>query len=193
MKIIGPAAKMLLVMTVLTGVFYPLVITGIAQLLFAHKAGGSLILRDGSVIGSDLVGQRFTSPKYFWSRPSAVEYNPMPSGGSNLGPTSAALKTLIDERRRRLQMTPHETGRAFPAELLCASGSGLDPHISPEAARFQIPRVALERALDSTGTTMLLVLIANHTEQPAWGVLGEARVNVLRLNLALDSLSEVSK
>jgi K+-transporting ATPase ATPase C chain len=193
MRTMQTAARILLVMTLLTGVVYPLAITGFAQLLFARKAGGSLIMRDGTVIGSDLVGQRFASPKFFWPRPSAVEYNPMPSGGSNLGPTSAALKALIGERRRRLQMTPHEAGHPLPVDLLCASGSGLDPHITPEAARFQIPRVALARALDSTSTTMLLMLIADHTEQPSWGVLGEARVNVLRLNLALDSLSEASK
>jgi K+-transporting ATPase ATPase C chain len=193
MKTIQSAAKMLLVMTVLTGVLYPLAITGIAQLVFPFQAGGSLVRRGGHVIGSTLVGQQFSDPKYFWPRPSAVNYNPMPSGGSNLGPTSAGLKKQIAEQRRRLQGTPHQAGVAIPADLLCASGSGLDPHISPAAARVQVFHVAMARGLDSAGTAMLSTLIDDHTERPTLEVLGESRVNVLVLNLALDSLIEVRR
>jgi K+-transporting ATPase ATPase C chain len=145
---------------------------------------------NGRTVGSELVGQKFTDPGYFWSRPSAVDYNPLPSGGSNLGPTSAALKESIVLRRTVYA----ETGKAeIPADLLCASASGLDPDISPEAARYQVDRVALARLLDQTQKSALLLLIDSQTEYPAAGIFGQPRINVLRLNLAVDSLVKASR
>jgi len=179
--------RMLLVLTVLTGVIYPLAITGLAQLFFPRQANGSVIEYAGGAVGSDLVGQNFTSDRYFWPRPSAVDYNPLPSGGSNLGPTSIALQDKITERKARLVFAGSSPDA--PPDLLLASGSGLDPHISPEAAFYQIDRVLNARGgLSEPRRQALEVLVQSHTEGPQWGLFGEPRVNVLRLNLALDSL-----
>ena len=185
---IRPALTMLAIMTVLTGLLYPFVITGIAQLLFPQQANGSLILRNGQIIGSELIGQYFNDAKYFWGRPSATSpfpYNAAASGGSNLAPTNPVLidrvKATIAEFRG-LQ-PPNEA--PVPVDLVTASGSGLDPHISPAAARYQLKRVALARGLNDTTVEML---IEQHTEDRQLKLLGEPRVNVLRLNLALDSL-----
>ena len=175
-------------MTVLTGIAYPLLITGVGRLFFAHQAEGSLIIDGGKVLGSELIAQKFTDPRYFWPRPSAVDYNTLPSGGSNLGPTSASLKDSIMARRSRLAVAD---SAPIPVDLLCASGSGLDPHISPEAAHYQLERVASARQLDKAQRTVLLSLIDKYTEAPTIGILGQLRVNVLRLNLALDSLGKM--
>jgi K+-transporting ATPase ATPase C chain len=187
MRTILQALRFLILMTILTGLIYPLLITGIGQGFFSHKANGSFILEKDKIIGSLLIGEKFTSNKYFWSRPSAIEYNPLPSGGSNLGPTSGDLQKIVEERKRILEMTnPHS--KFIPSELIFASGSGLDPHISPEAARFQIGRITLARGLDSKQRELLINLVEKHIEPPVFGFLGESRVNVLRLNIALDSI-----
>lgn len=191
MKTIWIATKLLLVMTVLTGVIYPLVVTGVAKLIFPKQAEGSLIIIDGKTVGSELIGQNITDTKYFWSRPSAITYNPMPSSGSNLGPTSKVLKTQIDERAAKLREA-HGTDKPIPEELLCASGSGLDPHISKEAALYQLERVATARQLDTSKKNQLLNLIDQLNEPPDLGILGESRINVLKLNLGLDSLERMN-
>ena len=174
--------RMLLVMTAITGVVYPLLVTGLAQVLFKDKANGSLIQKDGKVLGSSLIGQPFSDPKYFWSRPSATSpqpYNGAASSGSNQGPTNPALKDAVTDRIKALGgPTP------VPADLVTASGSGLDPHISPAAADYQIPRVSKTRNISED---RLRELVAKHTEGRQLGILGEPRVNVLELNLALDA------
>ncbi|OAI51699.1 potassium-transporting ATPase subunit C [Betaproteobacteria bacterium SCGC AG-212-J23] len=174
--------RMLVVMTVVTGVAYPLIVTGIAQVAFKDKANGSLIVEKDKIVGSRLIGQPFTDPKYFWSRPSATSpqpYNGTSSSGSNQGPTNPALKEAVEGRIKDLGgKTP------VPADLVTASGSGLDPHISPSAAEYQIPRIAKSRNISED---KLKALVARHTEGRQLGVLGEPRVNVLELNLALDA------
>jgi K+-transporting ATPase ATPase C chain len=177
------AIRALIVLTLITGVAYPLIVTGIAQVAFKGQANGSLIEKDGKVLGSRLIGQPFSDPKYFWSRPSATSpmpYNGASSSGSNQGPTNPALKEAVEGRIKALGgKTP------VPADLVSASGSGLDPHISPAAAEYQIERVAKARNL---GEDKLRALVAQHTEGRQLGILGEPRVNVLALNLALDTL-----
>jgi K+-transporting ATPase ATPase C chain len=176
------AIRMLIVMTLITGVVYPLLVTGIAQVAFKDQANGSLIEKDGKVVGSALIGQPFSDPKYFWGRPSATSpmpYNGASSSGSNQGPTNPALKEAIEGRVKDLGgKTP------VPVDLVTASGSGLDPHISPAAAAYQVERIAKARNLPEE---KLRALIEQHTEGRQLGVLGEPRVNVLRLNLALDA------
>jgi len=178
----------LVFLTVITGIAYPLVVTGIAQGLFRHQANGSLIVRNGKAAGSTLIGQPFDDPKYFWSRPSATTPfadNAGSSSGSNLGPTNPDLRKAIQARIAALRAADPGNTAPIPVDLVTASGSGLDPHISPAGARYQIGRVARARKLDE-GTVRELV--AAHTEGRQLGVLGEPRVNVLALNLALDSL-----
>jgi K+-transporting ATPase ATPase C chain len=183
------ALKLVVLMTILLGIVYPLVITGITQAIFPHRANGSLLVTDGKVIGSALIGQKFESERYFWPRPSAIDYNPLPSGGSNLGPTSAELQRQITSRRSML-LKAHALSEKtiIPLDLLFASGSGLDPHISPEAARFQANRVARARGFDRNTENRLNQLIDEYAEPRTLVILGEPRVNVLKLNLALDSL-----
>ena len=178
MKIALQSIRIYLVITLLTGVIYPLTMTGVAQLLFPKQANGSRIIENGKLVGSDLIAQKFESPKYFWPRPSAADYATVASGASNKGPTSADLKKSIEERREKF-------GTDAPVDLLTASGSGLDPHISPEAARLQIPRVAAARNMSIQKIT---ALVDQTIEQPQLGFLGEPRVNVLQLNRALDQL-----
>lgn len=181
--------RALVVFTILTGIIYPAFITLVAQLFLSDRANGSLIKADGAVKGSELIGQKFQSDKYFQSRPSAIDYNPSPSGASNLGPTSKTLRNLVNERRKnfnRNNFLPPSTD--VPAEMLFASGSGVDPHISPEAALLQIKRIAQVRGLDSLKTEILLKLLSDYTEKSQFGFLGNPRLNVLHLNLALDSL-----
>ncbi len=188
-KTILPAIYLTLLMTVLTGLLYPLVMTGIAQLIFPGQANGSMIKCEGQVVGSKLIGQNFTSVRYFWSRPSAIGYNPMPSGATNYGPTSDTLKHLVEKRKAdfiRFNDLPANT--QVPGDMLYASGSGLDPDISPEAAELQIDRVARARGFNSSETKVLRELVESHIETPQLGFLGEPRVNVLLLNIALDSL-----
>jgi len=180
-KELRPAALAFLVLTFLTGIIYPLIVTAFAQ-LFPDKATGSVIVVNGKAVGSELIGQPFSDPKYFWSRPSATSpqpYNGASSSGSNLGPTSKALRDAVAERLKQFDRKP------VPVDLVTASASGLDPHISPEAARFQAPRVARARGLTEEAVNQLVSL---HTEGRTFSVLGEPRVNVLKLNLALDAL-----
>jgi potassium-transporting ATPase KdpC subunit len=184
------ALKLLLVMTLITGIAYPLLITGIARLCLADKASGSMIVLDGKTVGSQLIAQKFRGDAYFWPRPSAVDYSPLPSGASNFGPTNNALKQVVDERRAKLLgASGLDPATAVPLDLLFASGSGLDPHISPEAARFQVDRVMRGRKLDAEQRNAIIRLIDLHTEGRDIGILGEPRVNVLLLNIGLDSLT----
>lgn len=183
-----PAVTMLVILTILTGLVYPLVVTELAQLLFPDQATGSLIVRDGKVIGSKLIGQSFDKPEYFWSRPSATApfpYNAAASGGSNLGPTNPVLREAVKARVAALRAADPDHDSPVPVDLVTASASGLDPHISPAAARYQATRVAHARGLDAG---IVEQLVMRHTEGRQFGLLGEPRVNVLELNLALDAL-----
>jgi K+-transporting ATPase ATPase C chain len=181
--------RALIVFTILTGITYPALITLVAQLFVSDRANGSLITRDGTVKGSELIGQKFMSDRYFQSRPSAIGCNPFPSGASNLGPTSEILHKLVNERRESFIEKNHLTpNTAVPAEMLFASGSGVDPHIGPEAALMQVDRIAQARGFDEQKKALLKTLVQIHIEAPQFGILGEPRVNVLHLNLALDSL-----
>lgn len=186
MKLFIQSILLTIVFTVLTGVLYPLVITGIAQVAFRDQANGSLIVRDGKVVGSELLAQQFTGDKYFWPRPSAGGYATVPSGASNLGPTSQALQSNVTANAVAFRTGNKLAADApVPADMVFTSASGLDPHISPEAARLQIGRVATARGI---GADQVKALVEKFIESPQWGVFGEARVNVLRLNLALDDL-----
>ena len=180
------AIVMLAALTVLTGLIYPLVITGIAQVAFPRQANGSLIVQDGKAVGSSLIGQPFDDPKYFWGRPSAT--SPFPdnaaaSSGSNQGPTNPDLAKAVQGRVDALGAADPGNAAPVPVDLVTASGSGLDPHISPAAALYQAPRVARERKLD---VEAVRALVERHIEGRTFGILGEPRVNVLALNLALD-------
>ncbi len=181
-----PAVVSFLLLSLLTGVVYPLLITGIAQLVFPDLANGSLILRDGNVTGSSLIGQPFEDPKYFWARPSATSpfpNNAASSNGSNLGPSNPALTKAVEERIAALRAADPDNSAPVPIDLVTASASGLDPHISPAAAEYQIRRVAKARGMDES---KLRQLVARHTEGRTFGLIGEPRVNVLELNLDLD-------
>ncbi len=181
------SVRMLLFMTVLTGVAYPLLVTAIAQFVFPRQANGSLVEKDGKVLGSSLIGQPFSEPKYFWSRPSATSpmpYNGGSSSGSNQGPTNPALKEAVEGRVKALRDAGGDSSKPVPVDLVTASGSGLDPHISPAAAEYQVARIAKVRGIPES---KVQDLVARHTEGRQLGFLGEPRVNVLRLNLALDA------
>lgn len=181
-----PALVALMALTLITGFLYPLVITGIAQVLFPQQANGSLILIDGKPVGSSLIGQPFDEPKYFWGRPSATSpfpYNAAASSGSNLGPTNDALMKAVQARIDALKAADPDNPLPIPVDLVTTSGSGLDPHISPAAAEYQVRRIARARRLDDT---VVRGLVVQHTEERQLGILGEPRVNVLALNLALD-------
>jgi K+-transporting ATPase ATPase C chain len=188
-----PAASLLLVMILLTGIAYPLAMTGIAGVLFPDQAQGSLIEQEGHVIGSELIGQHFGDPAYFWGRPSATEphsYNAAASSGSNLGPTSPELLNRVQARIDALQAANPQNSTPIPVDLVTASGSGLDPHISPAAAAYQIPRVARMRGVDEE---TIRTLVEAYTEGRQFGFMGESRVNVLLLNLALDEVMSLTE
>jgi K+-transporting ATPase ATPase C chain len=183
------ALKFLMVMTLLTGIIYPLLMTGIAQISFPSKANGSLIMKDGRIIGSELIGQKFDSIVYFSSRPSATGYNPIPSGASNYGPTSDTLKKQVGARRLLFaKMNSMTDPLSIPKEMIFASGSGLDPHISPEAALLQVDRISKARQFNNNQKEKLLNKIKELTEAPQFLCLGEQRINVLILNLELDKI-----
>jgi len=179
---------MLILLTILTGLAYPVVVTGIAQLIYPSQANGSLIVRDGRAVGSVLIGQSFDDPKYFWGRLSATApfpYNGAASSGSNLGPTNPDLKKAAQGRMKLLRAADPSRQAAVPVDLATASASGLDPHISPASALYQVGRVARTRGLDEATVRRL---VEQHIEGRLLGILGEPRANVLRLNLALDTL-----
>ncbi|MEO5955075.1 MAG: potassium-transporting ATPase subunit KdpC [Nitrospiraceae bacterium] len=182
-----PALVLLVAMTLITGFLYPLAVTGIAQMLFPRQANGSLILIDGKPVGSSLIGQPFDAPKYFWGRPSATSpfpYNAAASSGSNLGPTNDALIKAVQARIDALKAADTDNPLLLPVDLVTASGSGLDPHISPASAAYQVKRVARVRGMEEA---VVRQLVSQHTEGRQLGILGEPRVNVLALNLALDT------
>ncbi|WP_256985593.1 potassium-transporting ATPase subunit KdpC [Bordetella genomosp. 1] len=186
--VLRPALTLFVALSLVTGLAYPLASTGLAGLLFPQQAAGSLIERDGTLVGSRLIGQAFSEPKYFWGRPSAtapMAYNAAASGGANLGPTNPALASAIAARAQALRDADPGNEAPVPVDLVTASGSGLDPHISPAAAEYQVARVARARGL---ATEPVRALVAAHTLAPALGLLGEPVVNVLELNLALDAL-----
>ena len=188
LKELRPAITSFLLLTLLTGIAYPLLVTGISQLIMPGKANGSIIVKDGKPVASSLIGQSFSDPKYFWSRPSAtapIPKNASSSGGSNLGPTNPALMDAIKARVQALRDADPGNKQPVPVDLVTSSASGLDPHISPAAAEYQIARVARLRILKPDAVRGL---VAEHTEGRQFGILGELRVNVLELNLALDAM-----
>ena len=187
-NLLRPAISLFVLLSIVTGVFYPLLVTGVARLAFPAAASGSLIIREGKPIGSELIGQNFTEPKYFWGRPSATApqpYNAAASSGSNLGPLNPALAAAVKTRIEALRAADPGNPRPVPIDLVTASASGLDPHISPAAADYQAERVARSRQLDPQTVRQL---IAQYSEGPDLDVFGETRVHVLRLNLALDAI-----
>lgn len=183
-----PALTLLVLLSAITGIVYPVVVSGVARLMFPEQAAGSLIVQDGKPVGSALIGQNFSSPKYFWGRPSATgpqPYNASASSGSNQGPLNPALADAVKARAEALKAADPDNKLPVPADLVLASGSGLDPHISPEAAAYQLERVARARQLPAAQVQQL---VEQHTEGRQWGLFGEPRVHVLRLNMALDAL-----
>jgi len=189
-SILRPAVVLLILMTVITGIAYPLVVTGVARVLFPAQAAGSLIVKDGKPVGSRLIGQPFSDPKYFWSRPSATSpqpYNGLSSGGSNLGPLNPALTNAVKANIAALQAADPSNHAPIPVDLVTASGSGLDPNISLAAAYYQADRIAHLRHLS---VDRVRALIADQAKGRWLGVIGQPRVNVLELNLALDNLRQ---
>ena len=188
--LLRPALALFITLSVITGLIYPLITTGVAKLVFPRQAAGSLIERNGQVIGSSLIGQPFSSPGYFWSRPSATSpmpYNAASSGGSNLGPTNPDLTQAVKDRIAALKAADPTNTAPVPVDLVTASASGLDPQISPAAADYQVARVARARKLPEEAVRKL---VQQYTKAGAWmGILGDSTVNVLELNLALDKLS----
>jgi K+-transporting ATPase ATPase C chain len=192
-KHIRPALVTMILFTVITGVIYPLAVTGISQLVFPGKANGSLLKRDGRVLGSELIGQPFSDPKYFWGRLSATgpfAYNAGASTGSNYGPLNPALLDAVGQRIKALKSADPQNATPVPVDLVTASGSGLDPHISVAAAEYQIPRVARTRGISENAVH---TMVESYTEGRQFGILGERRVNVLKLNLALDGTQPLSE
>lgn len=185
--LLRPAISLFALLSIVTGLVYPFLVTGIAQTAFPGEANGSVIVRDGEAIGSRLIGQSFADPKYFWGRPSAtapMPYNGAASGGSNQGPLNPALTAAVKARIEALRAVDPDNARPIPTDLVTASGSGLDPHISPAAAAYQAARVARLRHLDPSAVGQL---VEQYTDGHQWGIFGEPRVNVLALNLALDA------
>ena len=188
--LLRPAVSLFVLLTAVTGIAYPLAVTGLAKVAFPAAADGSLIVKDGKAVGSSLIGQNFTDPKYFWGRPSATgpqPYNASASSGSNQGPLNPALVDAVKGRIDALKAADPDNKLPIPADLVTASASGLDPHISPEAAAYQVTRVAGQRHLLPADVK---ALVSQQTEGRQWGIFGEPRVNVLQLNIALDSVSK---
>jgi K+-transporting ATPase ATPase C chain len=189
MKTLFISLKIFLFFTILTGIIYPLFVTGIAQLTMPAKANGSLIMKSDKLIGSELIGQHFDSIIYFTSRPSAISYNPLPSGGSNFGLTNAKLKHSVDSLRNQfIAFNQLNSNATIPSEMLFASASGLDPHISPQAALLQVERIVKVRQFDDIKKKLLMQSIAELSQSPQYSILGEQRINVLLLNLKLDEI-----
>lgn len=189
MKTLYISLKIFLFFTVLTGIIYPLFVTGIAQLTFSSKANGSLIMKNNKIIGSKLIGQRFDSVIYFRSRPSAISNNPLPSGGSNFGLTNAKLKHTVDSLKNQfIVINQLDKLTEIPSEMVFSSASGLDPHISPKAALLQVDRIVKIRQFDDSKKQRLLQAITELSEPPQYLLLGENRINVLLLNLKLDEI-----
>jgi K+-transporting ATPase ATPase C chain len=180
-----PAVTLFVLLTLITGVCYPLAVTGIAQGFFPRQANGSLITINNRIYGSELIGQRFDDPKYFWGRLSAAGYNAAASSGSNYGPMNVALEEAVRTRVKALKAVDPDNSLPIPVDLVTASASGLDPHISVAAASYQVPRVAAARGLSEAEVRSL---VEQHTEDRQFGILGEPRVNVLLLNLAIDGI-----
>jgi K+-transporting ATPase ATPase C chain len=190
LRTIFSASIILIVFTIITGIIYPLTVTGLAQLFFPFQSNGSIIVKEGKPVGSLLIGQHFDDPKYFWGRPSATNpypYNGASSSGSNLGPNNPALMQAVQLRISAMRAADLSNQQGIPVDLVTTSGSGLDPHISPAAAEYQAQRVATIRGIDKD---MILALIAAYTNQRQFGILGDPTVNVLKLNLALDELQQ---
>jgi K+-transporting ATPase ATPase C chain len=188
-NIVRPALVLFVLLSALTGLIYPMAVTGAAKAVFPAQADGSLIVLDGTTVGSKLIGQNFSDPKHFWGRPSATApqpYNASASGGSNQGPLNPALADAVKGRIEALRAADPGNTAPVPVDLVTTSGSGLDPDISPAAARYQAARVARARGVP---IEQVNALIANNTQRPLWGLLGESRVNVLALNIALDASS----
>ena len=184
--LIRPALSLFILLSLITGLLYPLVTTAVGKVFFSNQADGSLIEKDHKLVGSTLIGQNFSGTNYFWGRPSAtgpMPYNGVNSGGSNFGPSNPAQKAAVADRIKALQEADPENKLPIPVDLVTASGSGLDPEISPAAAYYQVGRIAKARNLSPD---TIKKLVADATSEPQWGILGEARVNVLKLNLALD-------
>jgi len=189
MKTLIISIKIFLFFTVLTGIIYPLFVTGIAQVVFPAKANGSLIVKNNKVIGSELIGQQFDSAIYFTSRPSVISYNPLPSGGSNYGLTNVKLKNMVTERRHTFNtFNQLDSLTEIPSEMLFASASGLDPHISPEAAILQVDRIVKARNFNAIQKQKLMDCVKDLSETPQSLFFGEPRINVLLLNLKLDEM-----
>lgn len=186
--LLRPALTLFILLSLITGIAYPVVVYDIAQTLFPHAAGGSLIYKNGKAVGSSLIGQNFSSPQYFWGRPSATSPQPnnaTASSGSNLGPLNPALTDAVKGRIAALKQADPSNNQPIPVDLVTASASGLDPDISPAAAAYQVPRIATARHLSAS---RVQTLVAQNTQHRQWWILGEARVNVLNLNLALDAI-----
>lgn len=183
MKYLMPAIRFKIFMTILLGLIYPFAMTGISQIVFPQQASGDFVTRGGQLVGSRSIAQKFERSEYFWPRPSGVDYNPLPSGGSNLGQASSELKKAVDDRKAKLKAAHPDQAGEPPQDMLFASGSGLDPHISPDAAQYQLQRVAKTRNITAE---QVQELIAQASEGRQLGILGEPRVNVLALNKALD-------
>jgi K+-transporting ATPase ATPase C chain len=184
-SIVRPTLVVFFLLSMITGALYPAVVTGLAQTIFPEQANGSLVFMNGQIIGSELIGQTFTDPAYFWGRPSAAIFNGGASSGSNLGPNNPDLIAAVEERAAKLQAADPANQELIPADLVTSSGSGLDPHISIAAAYYQIPRVAKARSMPES---TVRDLVDASTEARQLGLFGEPRLNVLRLNLALDGV-----
>jgi len=183
------SVKVFVLIVVITGIFYPLIITGVAQIFFPYKANGSLVIQNDKVIGSELMGQQFNSMAYFWSRPSANSYNTLPSAGSNLGPTSAKLMQQMNERKQNfIRLNSVSASTEIPSEMIFASASGLDPHISRAAAILQVDRIVKYRRFSDEQRKRVTDLITKLTEAPQFHLFGKERINVFLLNLSLDKI-----